>query len=177
MSNLKQGYIQVYTGTGKGKTTAALGLCLRAAGHGFSSHVIQFMKGKINYGELHSVKKLDGLMTITQCGRPDFVSKESPDPIDVKMAGEALELAAKVISENQVDILVLDEANVAVDFKLIDEKDLLEVISNKPDKMELIVTGRGATSDIMEAADLVTEMNEIKHYWQQGVNGRKGIER
>ncbi len=176
MSNIEKGYIQVYTGDGKGKTTAALGLCFRAAGQGFRSRVIQFMKGQIDYGELKSAERSSGLINITQCGRAEFVSKKDPEQVDIDMAVDAVGLARQVLEEGQVDILVLDEANVAVDFKLISEEQLLELIRLKPERMELVITGRSATPAVIEAADLVTEMREVKHYWQDGVMGRKGIE-
>lgn len=177
MAELERGYVQVYTGDGKGKTTAALGLCLRAAGHGLKSRLIQFMKGQINYGELEAVKKLDGLVVITQGGRASFVSKEDPDPEDVRLAQEALALAEKMVAAGETDLLVLDEINVALDFKLVPLEPVLDLIKKKPEKMELILTGRNAPPEIIEAADLVTEMRELKHYWKSGVNGRKGIER
>jgi len=177
MPELERGYVQVYTGDGKGKTTAALGLCLRAAGHGLRSHLIQFMKGQINYGELEAVKKLDGLVAITQGGRASFVSKEDPDPEDVRLAREALALAEKMVAAGEADLLVLDEINVALDFKLVPLDPVLDLIKKKPEKMELILTGRNAPPEIIAAADLVTEMRELKHYWRSGVNGRKGVER
>jgi len=172
----QEGMIQVYTGDGKGKTTAALGMCLRAAGHGMSSHIIQFMKGQVDYGELFSAKKLGGLMTITQGGRSSFVSREHPDPEDVRMAKETLELARRVISRGEADIVVLDEVNVALDFGLIELADVLELMEKKPGGMELVLTGRGAKPEIVERAHLVTEMRALKHYWDAGVASRRGIE-
>jgi cob(I)alamin adenosyltransferase len=172
-----RGYVQVYTGTGKGKTTAALGLCLRASGHGLRSHLIQFMKGQIDYGELKAVIKLGGLVTITQAGRSNFVHKENPDPEDVRLARQALELSRKALREARLDILVLDEILCALDFKLVTEAEVLDLIRRKPEKLELVLTGRGATAAIIEAADLVTEMKAIKHYFDEGVMDRVGIER
>ena len=172
-----RGYVQVYTGSGKGKTTAALGLCLRASGHGFRSHLIQFMKGQIDYGELKAVMKLGGLITITQAGRSTFVHKEKPDPEDVRLARQAMELSRKALAEARLDILVLDEILCALDFKLVTEAEVLELMRIKPKKLELILTGRGATEKIIAAADLVTEMRAIKHYFDEGVKDRVGIER
>jgi len=172
-----RGYVQVYTGSGKGKTTAALGLCLRASGHGLRSHLIQFMKGQIDYGELKAVIKLGGLVTITQAGRSNFVHKENPDPEDVRLARQALELSHKALAEARLDILVLDEILCALDFKLVTEAEVLDLIRRKPEKLELVLTGRGATAAIIEAADLVTEMKAIKHYFDEGVMDRVGIER
>jgi len=177
MERLEKGYIQVYTGGGKGKTTAALGLCLRAAGHGLRSHVIQFMKGQIDYGELSAIKRFEGLITITQGGRASFVDKDNPDPEDVRLAREALSLAGEIIKKAEVDILVLDELNVALDFGLVRLEDVLALIGEKPEKMELILTGRNAPEAIVETSDLVTEMREIKHYWKDGIKGRVGIEK
>ena len=169
------GLIQVYTGDGKGKTTASLGLALRAAGHGYKVTMIQFMKGQINYGELESVKKIDGF-SIHQFGRPDFVDKDNPAEIDIKLAREGLEFSRKVISEADCDILILDEANVAVDFNLFTIDELLEVVESKPDNMEIIITGRGAHEKLLAIADLVSSVNELKHPFQKGVMAREGIE-
>jgi cob(I)alamin adenosyltransferase len=176
MPREEKGYVQVYTGAGKGKTTAALGLCLRAAGRGMRSHIIQFMKGQIGYGELESVKRFEGMITITQGGRDSFVKKQKPDPEDVKLAQETLKTAQKVLLGGEVDILVLDEINVALDFGLVELADALDLIKKKPENMELILTGRNAPDEIIQAADLVTEMREIKHYWKKGVGARTGIE-
>jgi len=172
----EKGYIQVYTGNGKGKTTAALGLCFRAAGHGMKSRVFQFMKGQIDYGELFSVTKLEGLMVLTQGGRDCFVSKECPEQVDVDMAKELLEAATESVKSGEYDIVVLDEVNVALDFNLVELEDVLALIDAKPPETELILTGRNARPEIIERADLVTEMREIKHYWRDGVTCRTGIE-
>lgn len=175
--SLTKGYIQVYTGDGKGKTTASLGQAMRALGHDLKVFVIQFMKGNIEYGELEMSNRLSPQFTLKQMGRETFVDKKNPDPRDIEMACEALALAKKTISEDSVDMLILDEINIALDFKLIDLGDVLKLLDNKPEKMELILTGRYAPKEIIERADLVTEMKEIKHYYQQGVDARVGIER
>jgi len=173
---LKKGYIQIYTGNGKGKTTAALGQAMRALGHELRVYVIQFMKGNIEYGELEMSKRLAPQFTLKQMGRETFVDKKNPDPKDIEMAVDALKLARKIVDENSTDILILDEINVALDFKLIPLDEVLGILDRKPETMELILTGRYAPQEIIDRADLVTEMNEIKHYFNNGVQARKGIE-
>jgi cob(I)alamin adenosyltransferase len=168
--------IHVYTGDGKGKTTAALGLCFRAAGHGKKSVIFFFMKGFIDYGELGAAEKMGGLMEVVQCGRASFVDKENPDPIDVEMAQEGFAKARKAIESGDYDIVVLDELNVALDFKLIPLEEVLELIDALPEGLELVITGRYAKPEVIERADLVTEMREIKHYYRNGVQAREGIE-
>lgn len=175
---LPQGMIQVYTGNGKGKTTAALGLACRAVGHGYKVFMIQFMKGDIEYGELEAARKLAPSLTISQMGRECFVSRDNPDPEDVRLAHEALTLAKKVISGGEYDIVILDEINVAMDFGLLNKHDVLELMTKKrPHHVELILTGRYAPEEIIEQADLVTEMVEVKHYYHRGVQSREGIEK
>jgi len=173
---MERGLIQVYTGNGKGKTTAALGLALRAVGQGLKVLVIQFMKGGINYGELQSARKLSPNLTIEKVGRDTFVSKSGLDPIDLKLAQEGLLLARKVIEDREYDIVILDEINVAIDYGLIPLSNLLQLIDSKPETVELILTGRNAKPEILEKADLVTEMVERKHYYHKGVPARQGIE-
>jgi cob(I)alamin adenosyltransferase len=170
-----QGLVQVYTGDGKGKTSAALGLGLRAAGHGFEVYMIQFMKGQINYGELQAVKHIPNF-TIRQFGRPDFVDKSNPDPEDVKLAQDALDHARSIIEKKDIDFLILDEVNVAIDFGLITAKAVIALIQSRPPHMELILTGRNAPPSIIETADLVSEVKEVKHPYRKGVAARKGVE-
>lgn len=167
--------IQIYTGNGKGKTTAALGLAMRAAGHGMRVMVIQFMKGKINYGELQTVKKLSNI-AIEQYGRPDFVNPEKPDPEDIRLAQEGLSRASEVIMSKKYDVVVLDEINVAVNFGLIQIKDVVKLLEQRPEKLELILTGRYMPEEFVPYADLITECREKKHYFNKGVPARKGFD-
>ena len=173
---MEQGLVQVYTGNGKGKTTAALGIALRAVGHGFKVLIIQFMKGNIKYGELESAQKLSPHLTIKPVGRDTFVSKSHPDPVDIERAQEGFALAKKAIENREYDIVILDEINMALDYGLIALSDLLQLIDSKPSSVELILTGRNAKPEIIEKADLVTEMVQRKHYYDKGIKARKGIE-
>jgi cob(I)alamin adenosyltransferase len=175
-SQVGKGYVQVYTGEGKGKTTAALGLALRAAGNGLATRIVQFMKGR-HYSELDAIGMLEGLVRIEQFGHPEFCQiSDTPEARDVEMAVSALNRVKDLMQENTCDILIADEMITAALFKLIEEDDILDIIQRKPDGMELILTGRGASRRIIEAADLVTEMKEVKHYYAKGVQARKGIE-
>ena len=171
----RRGTVQVYTGDGKGKTTAALGLALRAVGHGLTIHVIQFMKGSQNYGELSSASKLPGF-TIEQCGRDEFVDRENPAPIDVEMAQKGLERAREVLQGGSCDVVILDELNVALDFGLVSLEGVLGLMEARPPHVELILTGRSAHPEVMRAADLVSEVLCIKHHYNDGVEAREGIE-
>ena len=172
-----RGLVQVYTGNGKGKTTAALGLALRAAGHGHKTYIGQFLKGQ-SYGELVAAKKLSPLITIEQFGRKGFyhVTKD-PDQEDFLRARGGLKKCRKAVHSGKFRIVVLDEVNVAVFFKLLEEKDILDFIDHKPEGVELILTGRFAPDSFIERADLVTEMKEVKHYFKDGVKAREGIEK
>ncbi|MBC7259891.1 MAG: cob(I)yrinic acid a,c-diamide adenosyltransferase [Chloroflexi bacterium] len=172
---LQRGLVQVYTGDGKGKTTAALGLALRASGHGLRVLIIQFMKGWPNYGELKGVKHLPGV-ELRQFGRAEFVDKDNPDPADIRMAHDALQAAAQALERGECDILILDEVNVALDFGLIALDEVLRLLDAKPPTMELVLTGRNAHPEIVRRADLVTEMLDIKHPYAEGVQARRGIE-
>jgi cob(I)alamin adenosyltransferase len=170
-----KGMIHVYTGDGKGKTTAALGLGMRAAGHGKKVLMVQFMKGRTNYGELESAKKLPGF-SIVQFGRPDFVDKTNPDPRDVEGAREALSYSAEAAKLRSCDVLILDELNVALDFGLVTLSEVKNLLAARPEGMEIVLTGRNAPPEIIEMANLVTEMREVKHYYRNGVQAREGIE-
>ncbi|MCX7975085.1 MAG: cob(I)yrinic acid a,c-diamide adenosyltransferase [Candidatus Aminicenantes bacterium] len=176
-SSFKKGYVQVYTGNGKGKTTAALGLALRAAGYGLKTYIGQFLKGQ-PYGELEAVKKLGGKIIIEQFGRKGFIHvTENPDEEDIQRARFGLNRSLKIMLSGKFQIVVLDEINVALYFGLVTEKEVLDFIDKKPESVELILTGRYAPASIIRRADLVTEMKEKKHYYQKGVRARKGIEK
>jgi cob(I)alamin adenosyltransferase len=172
-----KGYIQVYTGNGKGKTTAALGLALRAAGRGLSTYIGQFLKGQV-YGELAAARKLKPYITIEQFGRKGFVHvSENPDEEDIRRARSGLEKCRRAIFSGRFSIVVLDEINVALHFRLLEEKDVLALIDRKPADVELVLTGRYAPPSILKRADLVTEMKDKKHYYTRGVRARPGIEK
>ena len=171
---MEKGLIHIYTGPGKGKTTAALGLGLRAAGAGYKVHVVQFMKGR-RYSEIDSIEKIPDF-TISQHGRDEFVSKENPEKIDIDLAKKGFSFAKEIIQSGKYDLIVLDEINVAIDFNLISLNDVLKLIKEKPEKLELVLTGRYANPKLIQIADIVTEMLEIKHPYQKGIQARKGIE-
>ncbi|MDH5754305.1 MAG: cob(I)yrinic acid a,c-diamide adenosyltransferase [Candidatus Bathyarchaeota archaeon] len=172
---MERGIVQVYTGNGKGKTSAAFGLALRAIGRGLKVYVIQFIKGGFDYGELYIVDKLPNL-TLKAFGRGRFVTEKPPEKEDTELGEKALALAEEVVKSEEYDIVILDEINVALNLKLIKIERVLELIRNKPKHVELILTGRYAPDEIIEAADLVTEMKEVKHPYNKGFQARKGIE-
>ncbi|HSH35407.1 cob(I)yrinic acid a,c-diamide adenosyltransferase [Schnuerera sp.] len=170
---MEKGYIQVYTGNGKGKTTAALGLAIRAICAGKKVFFGQFIKG-MDYSELKSVEYIPNFK-IEQFGRDCFIYNE-PTEEDIKLAKEGLEKCRKILKEGKYDIVVLDELNIAVYFKLFTSEEVIEILKEKASHVEVIITGRYAEDNIVELADLVTEMKEIKHYYNEGVEARKGIE-
>lgn len=172
-----KGYIQIYTGNGKGKTTAALGLALRAAGHKQRVYIGQFLKGHL-YGELLSAKVLSPYITIEQFGRSGFIHvTKDPDTEDIQKAKRGLKKCLNAMLSKKYRIIVLDEVNVAVYFKLVTEKEVLEFLDQKPEDVEVILTGRYAPASFLKRADLVTEMKEKKHYYRKGVKAREGIEK
>jgi len=172
---LDRGLVQVYTGDGKGKTTAALGLALRAAGQGFSVHIVQFMKGGRTSGE---VKALEWLPNISICrfGRAELVHPQRITAEDQEMAREALAHGREAIQSGRYDLVILDEINVALAWKLLDLQAVLDMLEAKPQGLELVLTGRGAPQEVIEVADLVTEMREVKHPYHQGLACRRGID-
>jgi cob(I)alamin adenosyltransferase len=167
--------IQVYTGDGKGKTTAALGQALRALGHGRKVFMIQFMKGR-TYGELIACRDCLPDFTIVMAGRDEFVNRESPEEIDLRMAREGFDLARKVVEEGRHHMLILDEINVALDYGLLPLQEVLDFLRSCPREMEIVCTGRYAPQQLIDLADMVSEVREIKHHYRQGVEMREGIE-
>ena len=171
-----KGYIQVYTGNGKGKTTAALGQAVRSAGAGMRTFIVQLLK-EYPYSELDGLAPLADAITIEQYGGDAFVYKGEPPGADEKAkAAEALARAVEVMKSGEYDVVVLDEVCAAIYFELITAADVVGVLDVKPGAVELVLTGRYCPGEIIERADLVTEMREVKHYYQDGVKARKGIE-
>lgn len=169
-----KGYIQLYTGNGKGKTTAALGLALRAAGAGLKVFIGQFVKG-MPYAELDALKSFAPQISVRQFGRDCFiVHKQQPE--DILLARAGLEEVAGIIARNEYDLLILDEVCIALYYKLINEKELVDILLSRPENTEVVLTGRYATQTLIDFADLVTEMKEVKHYYNNGIEARKGIE-
>ena len=170
-----KGYIQVYTGNGKGKTTAAFGLALRAAGAGLKVYIAQFVKG-MKYSEINALVKLDEFITLKQYGRGCFIHRK-PDKEDIQIAQEGIREVREIMDSGKYQMIILDEANIATYYNLFSVDDLLDFIRAKPEDVELVITGRMADPRIIEEADLVTEMKELKHYYQNGVQARNGIEK
>lgn len=173
---LQCGRVQLYTGNGKGKTTASLGLAFRAAGRGLKVHIMHFMKKDPDYGEMISAKRMGDNWSVEQVGRRGFVSLKNPAREDIDLAQAALVRARTLASSGDVDLLILDEMINAIHFKLIKLDDVLELIAKKASHTELVLTGRNAPQQLIDAADLVTEMRDIKHYYDAGQPARIGIE-
>lgn len=171
----RRGYIHVYTGNGKGKTTAAFGLALRAAGCGMRTFVLQFLKGQ-DCCELVSISHLKGLITVEQFGSSRFIEPGKDNSQERILTRKGLQRVVNIVESEQYDILILDEINMAVAFGLIHLRDVLPVIEKKPDHLEIVLTGRHAPAEFIEIADVVTEMVEVKHYFTKGVSARIGIE-
>lgn len=169
-----KGYIHVYTGNGKGKTTAALGLALRAVGAGKKVYFAQFVKGKI-YSEIDAINRYIPEITVKQYGRGCFIVDE-PTSEDIQAAKEGLGEVGAVIRSGKYDVVVLDEATIALHYKLFSVEELIAVLQEKREETEIAITGRYAPEELIEIADLVTEMKEIKHYYTKGISARKGIE-
>ena len=175
---LERGLVIVYTGKGKGKTTAALGIVLRAVGHGYKVGMIQFIKGEWYYGELTSSKRLEPEFEMIAAGRGFVGIIDDNHPIEdhQKAAKEAIRLAKQKITSGIYDIMILDEVNYAAKLNLISQQDILDVIAAKPAKTTLVLTGNHVPDSVIAAADLVTEMREIKHPYQKGIKAKKGID-
>ena len=176
----KHGYIQVYTGNGKGKTTASLGLAMRALGRGWKVLIVMFTKGGNDYGELISFSQLcPGLqdsVKIIQAGLDRIVYSSNISDEDKLQAQKGWEFAKKSILNDDYQLVILDEANIALDLGLIELNDMLTVLKNKPDDIEIVLTGRNAKQEIVDVAHLVSEIMPVKHYWDKGISARKGIE-
>ncbi len=174
----KEGLVIVYTGKGKGKTTAALGMALRAIGYNHKVCMIQFIKGSWHYGEMTSSKRLEPEFELTAVGKGFVGIMDDKSPIEdhKKIAQEALKIAQEKISSKKYDIIILDEINYALNLNLIELDDVLKIISDKPDSVNLVLTGNHAKDEIIEKADLVTEMREIKHPFKLGIRAKKGID-
>ncbi len=173
---LSKGLVQVYTGDGKGKTTAALGLALRAAGHGLRTIMFCFMKTNDAYGEILGAGRFEPEITIRAVGRETFVDRDNPAPEDLRMARESFAQARQAALSGEYDLVVLDELNLILDFGLVPVDDVLTLFLEKPKHVEIVLTGRSAPAAVLEAADLVTEMVERKHYYPKGVYARRGID-
>ena len=170
-----RGYIQVYTGNGKGKTTAAIGLAIRAAGAGLKVYIAQFIKLG-DYSEIKALKRFSDLITVEQFGLGRFTDGK-PTSEDIAAAQKGLRQVKSIMATEEYKVIILEEANVAAKYGLIREQDLLGLIIKKPYDVELVITGRYASSRVIENADLVTEMMPVKHYFEKGVPARVGIEK
>lgn len=172
------GLVIVYTGKGKGKTTAALGMALRAIGHNYKICMIQFIKGSWHYGEMSSSKRLEPEFELTAVGKGfvGILDDKTPKEVHQKIAQEAIQISKEKILSGKYNIVILDEINYAVDLGLVDIHQVLDLIKSKPDDVSLVLTGNHVRQEIVDAADLVTEMKEIKHPFQRGIRAKKGID-
>jgi cob(I)alamin adenosyltransferase len=175
---MSKGLVIVYTGKGKGKTTAALGIALRAVGYDQKVCMIQFIKGSWHYGEMTSSKRLEPEFELTAVGKGFVGIMDDKSPLEdhKKIADEALQIARDKINSRIYNIVILDEINYALKLDLINLKDVLEIIANKPQEVSIILTGNYAKDEVIEKADLVTEMKEIKHPFKSGIKAKKGID-
>jgi len=171
---MKKGYVHIYTGNGKGKTTASFGLALRASGAGLKVFIGQFVKGMF-YSELNILPKIENI-TLKQYGQDCFIVNK-PTENDIKIAKDGLNEIKEVLESGKYDLVILDEANIALYYELFSTEELIDVLNNRAPKTEVVITGRKAPEKLIEYADLVTEMREIKHYYTQGVQAREGIEK
>ncbi len=176
----QHGYIQVYTGDGKGKTTASLGLAMRALGRDWKVLIVMFTKGGNNYGELNSFRQLSDKiadnLTIVQAGLDRVIYKSNENEQDHKKIRKGWNLVKKAVKNNEYQLIIMDEANIAIDMGILDVDEVVKVLESKPDEMEIVLTGRNAHPKIVEIAHLVSRIEPVKHYWDKGVHARKGIE-
>ncbi len=171
---MEKGYLQIYTGDGKGKTTASLGLAIRAAGAGKRVFIAQFLKGS-EYSEIKALKRFEEIR-IEQFGMPGFI-KNKAQQADIDIARKGLDKIKDVLSNKECDVLILDEANIALYYELFTVEELWDILENREEHVEIIITGRKPHPFLMEKADLITEMKEIRHYYSKGVQARVGIEK
>lgn len=167
--------LEVYTGTGKGKTTAALGVALRASGYGMKTLMLSFLKDDPGYGEARAAQNLP-FFTLWQVGRDAFVNFHNPDPVDLKMCRNGWEQAKKAIIGHEADIIILDELNIVLLTQMLPTAEVVDFLKAHKNELEIITTGRGAPEELIKAADLVTDMSEVKHYFHKGVSSRNGID-
>jgi cob(I)alamin adenosyltransferase len=170
-----RGLVIVITGNGKGKTTSAFGQALRAVGQGYKVLIVQFMKGR-DYGEFLAAKKYLPRLTIKRFGLDSFVMRDNPATVDIDLARQGFDFTKNAIDGGKYNMIILDEINVAVDFKLVDLKEIIEMIKNKPTALDLVLTGRYAAKEIIRLADTVSEVKELKHHYTAGIKDRAGIE-
>jgi cob(I)alamin adenosyltransferase len=171
----RKGLVQVYTGNGKGKTTAAFGQALRAVGQGYRVCIIQFMKGR-KYGECLAAERYLPNLVVRLAGLDSFVMREHPAPLDIELARQGLAMAREAVSSGEHDMVILDEINVAVDFKLLPLAEVVDLIKSRPAAVDLVLTGRYAAPEVMALADTVSEIREIRHHYHAGIKERAGIE-
>lgn len=172
----RKGLICIHTGNGKGKTTAAIGAAVRAAGQGLNVLILQFMKGQKNIGELKALADTSLPITLEQYGRSIFFRSRACEPMDIHKAHLGLQAFKKAMRSNSYDLIVLDEIHMAIDFGLLESEEVIKALKQKPPGLHLILTGRNAIGPIMEMADMITEMKEVKHHYNKGVAAQKGIE-
>ena len=174
MPEVQKGLVMVYTGDGKGKTTAALGLAFRAAGHGLKVLAVHFLKGR-DYGEAKAAECFPHF-DVVKAGREKFVNRDNPDPEDLRLAKEGLARAKEAAANGEYDLIVLDEVNVALNYNLVTLDEVLGLIDSRVPGVNLVLTGRNAPPEILEKADMVSEVKDIKHHFASGIKAREGIE-
>ncbi len=172
----RRGLIFILTGRGKGKTSAALGMALRAAGQGLRVLILQFMKRKPDIGEIMALEKTNLPITIEQYGRSVFFKTRTCEAMDIYVAHQGLAAFEDAMENGTYDLIILDEINMAIYFGMLEVEELLRAIEKRPTELHLVLTGRYARKELLDIADLVTEMKEVKHHYNEGVNAQKGIE-